>query len=143
MDGFSVVPSSVLSTDADVTRVTSPGRKECEGVTETPGDGLPLVGVHPDYTLTNLRPDGFQPQVTGMDWLPDGRLAITTWGGAQESVVGEVYLLDNVTGATDPSQVTTKRIAQNLREPMGIKYVDGTLLRVREARPHGTRRHYR
>ncbi|MCF2434763.1 hypothetical protein LV779_08500 [Streptomyces thinghirensis] len=43
--------------------------------TDTPGDGLPLDGVHPDYTLTDLRPDGFEPQVTGMDWLPDGRTA--------------------------------------------------------------------
>ena len=121
------MPNDALSTDADVTRVTSPGRKECEGVTESPGDGLPLTGVHPDYTLTDLRPDGFEPQVTGMDWLPDGRLAITTWGGAQETVLGEVYLIDNVTGNTDPTRVTTKKIAEGLQEPMGIKYVDGTL----------------
>ncbi|HEX2133060.1 MAG TPA: family 16 glycoside hydrolase [Actinophytocola sp.] len=126
-DGFTVVPTSALSTDAEVTRVTSPGRKECEGVTESPGDGLPLVDVHPDYQLTNLRPEGFEPQVTGMDWLPDGRLAISTWGGDRESILGEVYLLDNVTGNTDPSKVTTKRIATNLQEPMGIQYVDGTL----------------
>jgi hypothetical protein len=126
-DGFSVVPNSVLSTDAGVTRVTSPGRKVCEGVAESPGDGLPLVDVHPGYTLTNLRPQGFEPQVTGMDWLPDGRLAIATWGGDRETVLGEVYLLDNVKGNTDPSRVTTKRIATNLREPMGLKYVDGTL----------------
>ncbi len=125
--GFTVVPNDALSTDADVTRVTSPGRKECEGVTESPGDGLPLTGVHPDYTLTDLRPDGFEPQVTGMDWLPDDRLAITTWGGAQETVLGEVYLIDNVAGNTDPTRVTTKKIAEGLQEPMGIKYVDGTL----------------
>ncbi|MBK1787639.1 family 16 glycoside hydrolase [Prauserella cavernicola] len=126
-DGFTVVPTTALSTDADVTRVTSPGRKSCEDVAESPGDGLPLVDVHPDFTLTNLRPDGFEPQVTGMDWLPDGRMAISTWGGERESVKGEVYLLDNVTGTTDASQVTLKRVAQDLREPMGIKYVDGTL----------------
>jgi hypothetical protein len=125
--GFTLVPTSALSTDADVTRVTSPGRKECEGVTESPGDGLPLVDVHPDYALTNLRPEGFEPQVTGMDWLPDGRLAISTWGGDRESVLGEVYLLDNVTGATDPSRVTIKRVATDLQEPMGLKYVDGTI----------------
>ncbi|GAB1509065.1 family 16 glycoside hydrolase [Actinophytocola sp. KF-1] len=126
-DGFTLVPNSVLSTDAEVTRVTSPGRKECEGVTDSPGDGLPLNGVHPDYTLTNLRPDGFQPQVTGMDWLPDGRLAISTWGGDRESVLGEVYLVDGVTGNTDPSRVTYKKIATELQEPMGLAYVDGTI----------------
>jgi hypothetical protein len=124
--GFAVVPNSALSTDAGVVRVTAPGRKECEGGSDTPGDGLPLTGVHPDLTLTNLRPNGFEPQVTGMDWLPDGRLAITTWGGS-DNVLGEVYLLSNVTGNTNPSRVTTQRIASGLKEPMGIKYVDGKL----------------
>lgn len=123
---FTLVPTSVLSTDADVVRVTAPGRKECEGATDSPGDGLPLTGVHPGFTLTDLRPNGFQPQVTGMDWLPDGRLAIATWGGS-DKVLGEVYLLSNVTGNTDPSKVQTKRVASGLKEPMGIKFVDGKL----------------
>ncbi|MCO6728909.1 hypothetical protein KQH20_30970, partial [Streptomyces sp. CHA16] len=82
------------STDADVVRVTAPGRKECEGALDSPGDGLPLDGVHPDYALTDLRPDGFEPQVSAMDWLPDGRLAVTTWGGT-DNTDGEVYLLDH------------------------------------------------
>lgn len=123
---FVVVPNSVLSTDAGVVRVTSPGRKECEGATDSPGDGLPLNGVYPGFTLTNLRPNGFQPQVTGMDWLPDGRMAIATWGGSNNTL-GEVYLMSNVTGVTDPSRVTAQRIASGLKEPMGIKYVDGKL----------------
>ena len=38
-----VVPNSVLSTDAGVVRVTAPGRKECEGDVDSPGDGLPLT----------------------------------------------------------------------------------------------------
>ena len=124
---FSLVPNSALSTDADVVRVTAPGRKECEAAGDSAGDGLPLTGVHPNYTLTNLRPNGFEPDVTGMDWLPDGRLAISTWGGDRLTVLGEVYLLGNVTGDTNPSRVTVKRIASGLREPMGLKYVDGTI----------------
>ena len=123
---FTVVPNSALSTDADVVRVTAPGRKECEASGDTPGDGLPLTAVHPNYTLTDLRPDGFEPQVTGMEWLPDGRLAIATWGGSNNEL-GEVHLISNATGDTDPSQVTTQRIASGLKEPMGIKYVDGKL----------------
>ncbi|MGW0435660.1 family 16 glycoside hydrolase [Micromonospora sp. NPDC003197] len=123
---FVTVPNSVLSTDAGVVRVTAPGRKECEGVTDTPGDGLPLTEVHPNYTLTDLRPAGFQPQVSAMDWLPDGRLAVATWGGSNNTS-GEVYLLGNVTGATDPSRVTTQKVASGLKEPMGVKYVDGKL----------------
>ncbi|WP_282090887.1 ricin-type beta-trefoil lectin domain protein [Streptomyces tendae] len=124
--GFSVVPNSVLSTDADVVRVTAPGRKECEGGTDSPGDGLPLTGVHPDYTLTDLRPSGFEPQVSAMDWLPDGRLAVATWGGSNNTA-GEVYLLSNVTGDTGPDKVTAKKVASGLKEPMGIKHVDGKL----------------
>lgn len=123
---FAVVPNAVLSTDADVVRVTAPGRKECEGVLDSPGDGLPLNAVHPDYALTDLRPPGFEPQVTAMDWLPDGRLAVTTWGGSTNTA-GEVHLLDNVRGNTDPGKVTTKKIIGGLKEPMGIKAVDGKL----------------
>lgn len=123
---FTLVPNSVLSTDAGVVRVTAPGRKECEGTYDTPGDGLPLTSVNPGYTLTDLRPAGFEPQVSAMDWLPDGRLAVTTWGGSTETK-GEVYVLDHVTGDTGPEKVTYKKIAGGLREPMGIKYVDGKL----------------
>ncbi|MEV7327765.1 ricin-type beta-trefoil lectin domain protein [Micromonospora sp. NPDC093244] len=127
---FVVVPNSVLSTDAGVVRVTAPGRKECEGVTDSPGDGLPLTGVHPGYTLTDLRPSGFQPKVTGMDWLPDGRLVISTWGGSDQSGTsqdGEVWILGNTGGATTPGAVTTKKIAGGLKEPMGLKVVDGVV----------------
>ncbi|XVU28514.1 family 16 glycoside hydrolase [Actinoplanes sp. CA-054009] len=123
---YTLVPNSVLSTDAGVVRVTAPGKKECEGAGDSPGDGLPLTGVHPGYTLTNLRPTGFQPQVSAMDWFPDGRLAIATWGGS-DTVAGEVYVLSGVTGTTSPSQVTYKKIASGLREPMGLKIVDGKI----------------
>lgn len=123
---FTVVPTEALSTDAGVVRVTAPGRKECEAGRDSPGDGLPLTSVRPDLDLTDLRPDGFEPQVTGMDWLPDGRLAISTWGGT-DNVAGEVYLLDHVTGDTSRDKVTVEKVASGLREPMGIRYVDGSL----------------
>ncbi|MCA2217762.1 family 16 glycoside hydrolase [Jidongwangia harbinensis] len=123
---FTLVPNSVLSTDAGVVRVTAPGQKLCEGINDTPGDGLPLAGVHPAYNLTNLRPAGFEPKVTGMDFLSGGRLAVTTWG-ASEATTGEVWILGNVTGDTGPTRVTTKRVATGLKEPMGIKVVDGSI----------------
>lgn len=125
---YVLVPNSALSTDAGVVRVTAPGRKECETGADSPGDGLPLTAVHPNYTLTNLRPNGFQPKVTGMDWLPDGRMVISTWGGADQSgtsQAGEVHILSGTAGTTGPSGVTTKKIAGNLKEPMGLKVVDG------------------
>ncbi|GIF10181.1 RICIN domain-containing protein [Actinoplanes teichomyceticus] len=134
---FEVVPGSVLSTEAGVVRVTAPGRKECEGSGDTPGDGLPLTGVHPNYTLTNLRPNGFEPKVTGMDWFPDGRLAVLTWGGTDDSgtsAAGEVYLLDKVTGNTGTGTVALKKVAGGLKEPMGLKIVDGTIYVSEKAR---------
>ncbi|MEV4283212.1 family 16 glycoside hydrolase [Actinoplanes xinjiangensis] len=134
---FTVVPNSALSTDAGVVRVTAPGRKECESAGDSPGDGLPLTGVHPDYTLTNLRPGTFQPKVTGMDWFPDGRLAVLTWGGADDSgtsSAGEVHILGNTTGTTSPGNVTTKKVAGGLKEPMGLKIVDGVIYVSEKAR---------
>ncbi|MEK8225502.1 PA14 domain-containing protein [Oerskovia sp. M15] len=63
---FVVVPNSVLSTEAGVVRVTAPGNKYCEGATDTSGDGLRLDGVNPNYELTDLRPVGFEPKVSGL-----------------------------------------------------------------------------
>ncbi len=121
---FAVVPSSVLSTDAGVVRVTAPGRKECTAGTDTPGDGLPLTAVHPGYDLTNLRPPGFEPQVSGIAWRPDGKMVLSTWGGS-DTLAGEVYLVENVTGRTGPGTVKYRRLAGGLKEPMGIAVVDG------------------
>ena len=134
---FVTVPNSVLSTDAGVVRVTAPGRKECEASGDSPGDGLPLTSVHPNFTLTNLRPNGFQPKVTGMDWLPDGRLVVSTWGGSDQSGTsqdGEVYILSNSGGATAPGNITTKRIGSSLKEPMGLKVVNGVVYVSEKAR---------
>ncbi|GAA0461886.1 hypothetical protein Ade02nite_16510 [Paractinoplanes deccanensis] len=121
---FAVVPAGALSTDAGVVRVTAPGQKECVAGTDAPGDGLPLTAVHPGYDLTDLRPPGFEPQVTGIAWRPDGKMVLSTWGGS-DKVTGEIYLVENVTGATTPQKVTYRKIADGLKEPMGIAVVDG------------------
>ncbi|MFI9643242.1 family 16 glycoside hydrolase [Micromonospora sp. NPDC051925] len=123
---FELVPNSALSTDAGVVRVTAPGWKYCEGATDSAGDGLPLDRVHPGYTLTDLRPEGFQPQVTGMAFLPDGDLVLSTWGGT-DNTTGEIYVAEGVTGQTGPGQVTYRRFADGLREPQGVAVVDGTV----------------
>ena len=128
---FSVVPNEALSTDAGVVRVTSPGSKQCEGDVDSPGDGLPLDGVNPAYDLVNLRPAGFEPKVTGLEWMGDD-LLVLTWGdddGDPSSVTaaGEVWRLSGVKDADDPADVTPTKIAEDLREPMGIKVVDGDI----------------
>jgi hypothetical protein len=128
---FTVVPNSVLSTDAGVVRVTAPGTKQCEGNFDTPGDGLPLDGLNPAYNLVNLRPAGFEPKVTGLEWQGDD-LLVLTWGDddgdpSSTTFAGEVWRLKGVKDADDPSDVTRTKIAEGLREPMGIKVVDGSI----------------
>ncbi len=86
-----------------------------------PGDGFPLKSVHPGLTLTQARPAWFKPRIGGMDFLPDGRLAICTWDS-----LGAVYLLEGVQG-NDPEKIKVKQIATGLAEPLGLKIVDGQI----------------
>lgn len=86
-----------------------------------PGNGAPLEGVHPSYSVTTIHGKNFKPRVGGLAFLPDGRLLVTTW-----DVTGGVYLMDDVeTG--DTSKITVKRIASGLAEPLGIEVVDGEI----------------
>jgi glucose/arabinose dehydrogenase len=56
--------------------------------------------------------------VGGMDWLPNGDLALSTWPG-------EVYI---ARGATGPAtNVTWRRFACGLNEPLGLKVVHGQI----------------
>jgi cytochrome c len=86
-----------------------------------PGDGTALTEVHPSYTLSQARPETFLPKVAGMDFLPDGRLVVSTWDAA-----GAVYLLDGVQSG-DPKKIRVKRIAQGLAEPLGLKVLNGDI----------------
>src|SRR4051812_23602596 len=101
------------------------------GYGQSPGDKSPLTGVHPGYSLSSLTPAGFQPGVSGMDFLSNGKLVICTWGGNHKTLVppsrnGEVYILDNV-AQEDSSKVTFKKFASGLQEPLGLKIVNDTV----------------
>lgn len=126
---FQVIPSSALSTDADVVRVTAPGTKYCEGSSDTAGDGLRLDSVNPNYQLTDLRPAGFEPKVSGLDFMGD-RLVVTTSGSVSpggwvpDPEPGEVFLLDNVLGDTSPENVVVTKAATGLLNPMGVDVID-------------------
>ena len=78
----------------------------------------------------NLRPAGFEPKVTGLEWMGDD-LLVLTWGDDDGSpsttAAGEVWRLTGVKDADEPADVTHTKIAQGLREPMGIKVVDGDI----------------
>lgn len=114
---FVVVPPSVFThKGADIKRT---GETAIEVKKEdVPGDGSPLVAVHPSFTLSQARPDHFQPRVGGMDFLADGRMVVSTWDS-----LGSVYIVDARKAAT-PNDIQVKRIAYGLAEPLGLKVVD-------------------
>ncbi len=120
---FDVVPGSALSCTADEVRVTSPGPKAVvRPLRRTrPGDGEPLAGVHPSFQLAQARPPDFEPKVGGLAFLPDGRLAVSTWDAE-----GAVWLLSGVQGG-DPEAIRATRFARGLAEPLGLCVVDGRI----------------
>ena len=90
-----------------------------------PGDSLPLRDVHPSFDLATVRPSWFEPKVGGMDFLPDGRLLVSTWDPE-----GSVFVLDNIQESLEennPEIITVRRIAKGLAEPLGLKVVDGDI----------------
>ncbi|MGV3639622.1 MAG: PA14 domain-containing protein, partial [Adhaeribacter sp.] len=114
---FVVVPPSVFTfKGSDIKK--SVANAAAAPVVEIPGDGAPLLAVHPSFTLSQARPDSFQPKVGGMDFLPDGRLVVSTWDS-----LGSVFIVDGRKAAS-PKDIQVKRIASGLAEPLGIKVVD-------------------
>ncbi|MEM6966574.1 MAG: family 16 glycoside hydrolase, partial [Bacteroidota bacterium] len=86
-----------------------------------PGDRFALNEVHPSYDLSQARPNEFLPKVGGMDFLPDGRLVVSTW-----DATGGIYIIENVQSG-DPKKMSVKEIASGLAEPLGLKVVDGDI----------------
>lgn len=62
--------------------------------------------------------------VTGMDWLPDGKLAVCTWPG-------EIYIVENAQDA--PESASYRRFARGLNEPMGLKVLNGEIYVAQKA----------
>ena len=88
---------------------------------QVPGDQLPLNSVHPAFTISQARPDDFQPKVGGMDFLADGRMVVSVWEPS-----GGIFLLDNL-NAENHNDIKVKQIAAGLAEPLGLKVVDNEI----------------
>ncbi len=90
---------------------------------------LPLASLAPlpqaapaadGWTVDYLTPPaGVVLEVGGMDFLPDGRLAVSTRRG-------EVWLVENPL-AEDPSEARFTRFAEGLWEGLGLSVVDGNI----------------
>ncbi|MBD8062644.1 DUF1080 domain-containing protein, partial [Actinomycetaceae bacterium Sa1BUA1] len=130
---WEVVPTSALSTEAGVVRVTAPGVKFCEGATDTPGDGLRLFDVNPNYELVDLRPEGFAPAVSALDFTEDGELVVVTAGQVSpggwqpDPYTGQVYLMDGVQDADGPEDVSYRLVHDGLFNPMGVDVIGDSI----------------
>lgn len=135
-DALAAIPAEALRTEANVTRVTSPGLKRLKDY-RRPGDGKPVAGVHPSYDLATIHADDFEPRVGSMGFLPDGRLVVGLFN-APPMQRDEVSLPDITTKEpdklwafsnvnSDPADITAEVIADGLYEPLGLEVVDDAI----------------
>ncbi|MDX2250135.1 MAG: family 16 glycoside hydrolase [Bacteroidia bacterium] len=123
--GFRNISPTFITHDSADLKTAQEFIAPAELVNGIPGDSLPLKDVHPAFDLATVRPSWFEPKVGGMDFLPDGRMVVSTWDPE-----GSVYVLDNIEESVregNPELVTVKRIAKGLAEPLGLKVVDGEI----------------
>lgn len=69
-------------------------------------------------------PEEIQLLVTGMDWLPDGNLAVCTWSG-------EIYIVENPAGPV--VEATYRRFARGLNEAFGLRVINGQVYVIQKA----------
>ncbi len=132
---FVPIPTQQLRTEAVPARVVSPGPKRLLDA-RRPGDGCPVVGVHPSFTLQHIRPEGFEPKVGAMTFLPDGRLVIGTFDPLQrdevqlpdiESKASDRLLAIEGLTSGDPADVRISTLAEGVYEPSGLCAVGDAL----------------
>ena len=131
---FALVPAGAFFNTVGDNVKTAGGNKAVaqRGVGEPrPGAGQPLNASHPGYKIEQARPDDFQPSVGALAFLPDGKLALTTFppknnGEFREPYNGGLYILDNVTDK-DTRKITVRKITEDLHDPLGMAWHDGAL----------------
>src|SRR5437879_3358030 len=52
--------------------------------------------LHPAWTLTELHPAGWIPQLMDMEYLPDGRLVVLTMKVERENTTGTPHKVDSL-----------------------------------------------
>ena len=130
---LAAIPTEMLKAPKFFFRPTQRGKKELmEGETR-PGLGKKLVGVHPGYRVTNIRPGGMDMPVGGLGILSDGRLVVARFDAQTLTAPspttepnGELWLLTNPT-ADDPNDVEGEKIAGGLYEPSGTYVIDDAI----------------
>lgn len=83
-----------------------------------------LPGGDESYRVEHFPvPKEIELLVTGMDFLPNGDLAVCTW-------LGDVYIVEKPTGV--PAAAKYRRFARGLCEPGGLKVIEGDIYIVQK-----------
>ncbi|MDA0841564.1 MAG: hypothetical protein O2857_27700 [Planctomycetota bacterium] len=84
-------------------------------LTATHAEDKPSPKLSDYYTLEEIPlPQGEMIEAGGIEWMPDGRLAVSTRRG-------EIWMIHNGLG-DDPTKVEFKRFAHGLHEVLGVAY---------------------
>ncbi len=104
---------------ASVTNIARPPATPRAKVFSGDKTAFPRVDGDKSYKVEHFPlPKEIDLKPTGMDFLPNGDLAICTWAG-------DIYLVKNPTG--DVRSATYQRFARGLMEPMGLKVINGQI----------------
>jgi sugar lactone lactonase YvrE len=124
--GFEPIPDARFRAPAFRFRPVQPGLKRLAGPGDRPGLGQKLAGIHPGYTVTDIRPPGMEMPVGGLGWLPDGRLIVARFDARTLKAPhpapqpnGEIWLIYNP-AAEKPADIRGVKIAHGLFEPSGV-----------------------
>lgn len=113
INSYAEVPEQVLWCLPPDSADRAPGLKRAYSARarSIPGDGFPVGGVHPSWTIQDIPIPDIQAKITGMDFLSDNKLVFCSWEGQ-----GGVYVMENP-GSENQS---LSQIAVGLSEPMGV-----------------------
>ena len=98
----------------------NPGNYDYAGhLAKTPGDVDLPPGIPAGFDAAIAHPAGMDLQVSGLDFLSDGRMVLAEWIGFGKQ--GRISLVENLGG--DVAKVKATVIAKGLWEPMGVKVI--------------------
>ena len=123
-----LVDVSIPDAERDLSEWTRGGPPRWPEVIETTSVPGAAGGPFAADTLSAPEPNPWlaQTRFTGLDFLPDGRIAVCSWDG-------DVWLVEPLPAAathvdySQPQKLRWRRIASGLFQPLGLKVVDGKI----------------
>lgn len=79
-----------------------------------------LRSAHPSMKVTDLTPEGLNLKVSGIDFLSNGTMVVSSWDSR-----GSIYLINDYTGPREKMKI--RRFAEGIAEPLGVCVVDDVI----------------